>query len=153
MSLPLLAAARRVARLADPDAGLVARFARDADPAAFAELIARHGPVIWGVCRRAVRTEADAEDVFQATFLVLARDAARVRRRRSGAGCSGLRSGSGGRTAAAPAPRTRTGSPARPPSIPPRPPFRPSSAPPSTRSSPPSPTRCGRRCCCATTTA
>jgi RNA polymerase sigma factor (sigma-70 family) len=74
---------RRTARLLDrpqaPDAALLARVARDADPAAFAELLARHGPAVWAACRRAARTAADAEDVFQATFLVLARDAARVR--------------------------------------------------------------------------
>lgn len=75
---------RRAARLLDrpqaADAALLARVASDGDPAAFAELLARHGPGVWSVCRRAVRSEADAEDVFRATFLVLARDAGRVRR-------------------------------------------------------------------------
>jgi RNA polymerase sigma factor (sigma-70 family) len=65
---------------ASTDAALLERLARDRDDAAFGELLARHGPAVWAVCRRQVRSEADAEDVFQATFLVLARDAARVRK-------------------------------------------------------------------------
>jgi RNA polymerase sigma factor (sigma-70 family) len=75
---------RRAARLLEragppaPDAALLDRLARARDPAAFAELLTRHGPAVWALCRRVVRSEADAEDVFQATFLVLVRDAARV---------------------------------------------------------------------------
>ncbi|MBN9518623.1 sigma-70 family RNA polymerase sigma factor, partial [bacterium] len=61
------------------DARLLERYARDRDPTAFAELLARHGPAVWALCRRLARTEADAEDAFQATFLVLARLAGRVR--------------------------------------------------------------------------
>jgi RNA polymerase sigma factor (sigma-70 family) len=62
-----------------PDAALVRRFARDGDEAAFAALIDRHGPLVLGVACRVVRDPHAAEDVFQATFLLLARDAGRLR--------------------------------------------------------------------------
>jgi RNA polymerase sigma factor (sigma-70 family) len=61
------------------DAALLGRLARG-DSGALAELVERHGPNVWALCRRLVRAEPDAEDVFQATFLVLARDASRVRK-------------------------------------------------------------------------
>src|SRR5215831_3280496 len=63
------------------DGQLLASFTDQKDEAAFETLVRRHGPMVFGVCRRAVRNHHDAEDVFQATFLVLARKASSVKQR------------------------------------------------------------------------
>jgi RNA polymerase sigma factor (sigma-70 family) len=63
------------------DAELLDRYVARHDEAAFKALLLRHGPMVWGVCRRALQSPHDAEDAFQATFLVLARKAASVQPR------------------------------------------------------------------------
>src|SRR5262245_10429974 len=62
------------------DSDLLARFAATRDEAAFAALVARHGPLVRRVCRRVLTDPGSADDAFQATFLVLSRKAGSIRR-------------------------------------------------------------------------
>src|SRR5262245_16060583 len=61
------------------DGALLERFLAEGGDPAFEALVARHGPMVLGVCRRILASPHDADDAFQATFLVLARKAARLR--------------------------------------------------------------------------
>ncbi len=56
-----------------PDADLLQRYGECRDERAFEELLTRHGPAVWGVCRRMLSRMEDAEDAFQATFVALIR--------------------------------------------------------------------------------
>lgn len=65
------------------DSELLTLFINHRDEAAFAELVQRYRRLVWSVCQRVLSDTHDIEDVFQATFLVLVRDAVRIRRRPS----------------------------------------------------------------------
>jgi len=60
---------------------LLERFTTRGDEAAFEAILARHGPMVLGICRQVLRDPNDVEDAFQATFLVLVRKAASLRHR------------------------------------------------------------------------
>jgi RNA polymerase sigma factor (sigma-70 family) len=63
----------------ETDGQLIRRFANERDERAFAELVERRGALVAGVCARMLRHREDAEDAFQAVFMVLARRAASLR--------------------------------------------------------------------------
>ncbi len=86
-SAPLGALLHQIHRLAGPsapgprtDRELLEAFAARRDEAAFAALVDRHGPTVLRVCRRVLGNHHDAEDAFQATFLVLAQHARSIRK-------------------------------------------------------------------------
>ena len=79
---PLLRFIRGLAGAADAatvsDGQLLERFNAQGDQDAFATLVQRHGPLVLGVCRRLLASAEDADDAFQATFLMLARKAGSI---------------------------------------------------------------------------
>src|SRR5438105_4413785 len=68
------------------DRELLKEFANGGDEAAFAALVRRHGPMVLRLCQRVLGNEQDAEDAFQATFLVLSSKAGSLRPQDSVAG-------------------------------------------------------------------
>jgi RNA polymerase sigma factor (sigma-70 family) len=62
------------------DAELLRRFRKSNDESAFSTIVARHGPAVFGVCQRVLNNRHDAEDAFQATFLVFARRAGSIQK-------------------------------------------------------------------------
>ncbi len=75
---------RRLVLAGDPsgpaDAELLQKFLAGRDEAAFEALVRRHGPMVFGVCRRLLADAGDAEDAFQATFLVFVQRAGSIRK-------------------------------------------------------------------------
>ena len=86
------------------DAMLLDRFASGRDEAAFLELVQRHGPMVRKTCRRFLACEHEADDVFQATFLLLADKAGTIAWQES---VSAWLNASAGDWRCMPAPRSR----------------------------------------------
>jgi RNA polymerase sigma factor (sigma-70 family) len=77
-SIVKLLAVQSLRGMSDPE--LLQRFVSANDEAAFRVIAERHGPMVLGVCQRGLRCRHDADDAFQATFLVFARKAASIRK-------------------------------------------------------------------------
>lgn len=71
---------------AETDQQLLERFIRERDEDAFTTILKRHGPMVLGVCRRILGNAQEAEDAFQATFLILLRQVSAVRWQKSASG-------------------------------------------------------------------
>ena len=93
----LLRTLRQAVEAEPTDGQLLEAYTARRDGSAFAELVRRHGPTVWGVCRRLLLNREDAEDAYQATFLVLVRKPKSVRLNRSGTGSTGSQFGPRGR--------------------------------------------------------
>jgi RNA polymerase sigma factor (sigma-70 family) len=114
-----LAAGRR--GLDESDEQLLQAFTADRDEPAFAALVRRHGPMVLAVCRRVLGHQQDAEDAFQATFLVLARGANSLRKKTALAGFlhgTAYRIALGAKRAVARRRKHEAQAPVRPPSNP-----------------------------------
>src|ERR1700726_4030578 len=85
-AVPLTSVLQQVHALAVRDQSdqlLMQRFVAAADETAFAALVRRHGGLVLAVCRRGLGSGPDAEDAFQATFVVLAQKARSIRKQAS----------------------------------------------------------------------
>lgn len=82
---PALKPPQTAASMAATDGELLMRFQRHDDEEAFAEVVERHGRLVWLVCQQVLRNRADVEDAFQATFLVLAQKANTIHASKSAA--------------------------------------------------------------------
>jgi RNA polymerase sigma factor (sigma-70 family) len=72
---PPQSSVNRASTIAATDGELLMRFVRQRDQGAFADVVERHGRLVWMICRQVLRHHQDVEDAFQATFLILAQRA------------------------------------------------------------------------------
>ena len=84
------------------DGALLECFLAEGDESAFEAIVARHGPMVLGVCRRLLGDPHDADDAFQATFLVLVQQGPADSRRRTAGAVVVRRGDSRGKEGASP---------------------------------------------------